>query len=96
VGGGDAALRRHGDRLRRPRRPFSLRDPERGLARQGPREVALIAQIVRYYRKGTPGLDVCRRLARGGDGDLVARCVSWAMNPSAGVFGRRLDLKSRS
>jgi exopolyphosphatase/pppGpp-phosphohydrolase len=23
---------------------------------QGPREVALIAQIVRYHRKGTPGL----------------------------------------
>jgi exopolyphosphatase/guanosine-5'-triphosphate,3'-diphosphate pyrophosphatase len=46
-----------------------------GLAGHGPREVALIAQIVRYHRKGTPGLDECRPLARDGDGELVARCA---------------------
>jgi exopolyphosphatase/guanosine-5'-triphosphate,3'-diphosphate pyrophosphatase len=46
-----------------------------GLPGHGPREVALIAQIVRYHRKGTPGLDECRPLARDGDGDLVARCA---------------------
>jgi exopolyphosphatase / guanosine-5'-triphosphate,3'-diphosphate pyrophosphatase len=123
-------------------RPFPLRDPERGLAGQGPREVALIAQIVRYHRKGTPWLDDCRPLARGGDGDLVARCAlllrmaeqlergrgrsisaarlvaerralrlelegadepaRWSLEYQLGdesfrdVFGRRLDLKSRS
>jgi exopolyphosphatase / guanosine-5'-triphosphate,3'-diphosphate pyrophosphatase len=46
-----------------------------GLAEHGPREVAPIAQFVRYHRKGTPGLDECRPLTRDGDGDLVARCA---------------------
>jgi exopolyphosphatase/guanosine-5'-triphosphate,3'-diphosphate pyrophosphatase len=46
-----------------------------GLPGHGPREVALIAQIVRYHRKGTPGLDECRPLAHDGDADLVARCA---------------------
>jgi exopolyphosphatase/guanosine-5'-triphosphate,3'-diphosphate pyrophosphatase len=41
----------------------------------GPREVALIAQIVRYQRKGTPGLDDLEPLARPGDRELVARCA---------------------
>jgi exopolyphosphatase/guanosine-5'-triphosphate,3'-diphosphate pyrophosphatase len=40
-----------------------------------PREVALVAQIVRYQRKGTPGLDDARSLARPGDHELVARCA---------------------
>ena len=40
-----------------------------------PREVALAAQIVRYQRKGTPGLDDVRSLARPGDHELVARCA---------------------
>jgi hypothetical protein len=31
--------------------------------------------FVRYHRKGTPGLDECRPLARDGDGDLMARCA---------------------
>jgi hypothetical protein len=39
------------------------------------REVALAAQIVRYQRKGTPGLDDVRSLARPGDHELVARCA---------------------
>ena len=46
-----------------------------GLAGYGPREVALIAQIVRYHRKGAPGLDDLRPLARAGDGELVQRCA---------------------
>ncbi len=46
-----------------------------GLAGYGPREVALIAQIVRYHRKGTPGLDDLQPLARDGDGALVQRCA---------------------
>jgi exopolyphosphatase/guanosine-5'-triphosphate,3'-diphosphate pyrophosphatase len=40
-----------------------------------PREVALIAQIVRHHRKGMPGLDDVRPLARAGDRELVARCA---------------------
>jgi exopolyphosphatase/guanosine-5'-triphosphate,3'-diphosphate pyrophosphatase len=46
-----------------------------GLAGFGPREVAVIAQIVRYHRKGTPDLDDLRPLAREGDGELVQRCA---------------------
>ena len=41
----------------------------------GPRERALLAQIVRYQRKGTPGLDDLAPLARRGDAGLVARCA---------------------
>ena len=40
-----------------------------------PRDVALIAQIVRYHRKGSPALDELRPLARKGDDKLVARCA---------------------
>ena len=46
-----------------------------GLPGYGPRELALIAQTVRYHRKGTPDLDDLRPLARDGDRALVARCA---------------------
>jgi exopolyphosphatase/guanosine-5'-triphosphate,3'-diphosphate pyrophosphatase len=46
-----------------------------GLAGHGPRELALIAQIVRYHRKGSPGLDELAPLAAKGDADVVARCA---------------------
>jgi len=46
-----------------------------GLAGYGPREVALIAQIVRYHRKGTPDLEDLRPLVREGDRELVQRCA---------------------
>ena len=46
-----------------------------GLAGYGPREVALIAQIVRYHRKGMPDLDDLQALAREGDRELVQRCA---------------------
>jgi exopolyphosphatase/guanosine-5'-triphosphate,3'-diphosphate pyrophosphatase len=45
------------------------------LAGYGPREIALIAQIVRHHRKGTPTLDELRPLTRNGDAELVARCA---------------------
>jgi exopolyphosphatase / guanosine-5'-triphosphate,3'-diphosphate pyrophosphatase len=41
----------------------------------GPRERALLAQIVRYHRKGTPSLDDLAPLAGRGDARLVARCA---------------------
>ena len=40
-----------------------------------PRDVALIAQIVRYHRKENPSLDMLRPLTRKGDDRLVARCA---------------------
>ena len=40
-----------------------------------PRDVALVAQIVRHHRKGMPDLDEARSLARRGDRELVARCA---------------------
>jgi exopolyphosphatase / guanosine-5'-triphosphate,3'-diphosphate pyrophosphatase len=46
-----------------------------GLAGFHPREVALIAQIVRYHRKGMPDLDELERYARAGDRELVRRCA---------------------
>ena len=46
-----------------------------GLDGFGPRQVALIAQIVRYQRKGSPGLDDVAALARVGDAELVGRCA---------------------
>jgi exopolyphosphatase/pppGpp-phosphohydrolase len=44
-----------------------------GLA--GSRQLALIAQIVRYQRKGSPGRDGVSALARSGDAKLVGRCA---------------------
>jgi exopolyphosphatase/guanosine-5'-triphosphate,3'-diphosphate pyrophosphatase len=41
----------------------------------GPRELALVAQIVRHHRKGTPALEDAAPLARPKDGRLVARCA---------------------
>jgi exopolyphosphatase/guanosine-5'-triphosphate,3'-diphosphate pyrophosphatase len=46
-----------------------------GLYGHGPRELAVIAQIVRYQRKGTPSLDDLAALAGAGDRELVARCA---------------------
>jgi exopolyphosphatase/guanosine-5'-triphosphate,3'-diphosphate pyrophosphatase len=40
-----------------------------------PRERALIAQITRYHRKGTPKLGLVERLARPGDEQLLERCA---------------------
>lgn len=46
-----------------------------GLPGFGPRELALIAQTVRYHRKGTPDLDELRPFAGSGDRELVQRCA---------------------
>jgi exopolyphosphatase/guanosine-5'-triphosphate,3'-diphosphate pyrophosphatase len=46
-----------------------------GLPGFGPRELALIAQTVRYHRKGTPDLDDLRPFAGSGDRELVQRCA---------------------
>jgi exopolyphosphatase/guanosine-5'-triphosphate,3'-diphosphate pyrophosphatase len=40
------------------------------------REIALIAQMARYHRKGSPGLDDLAPLARKGDAELVQRCAA--------------------
>jgi exopolyphosphatase / guanosine-5'-triphosphate,3'-diphosphate pyrophosphatase len=40
------------------------------------REIALVAQIARYHRKGSPALDDLAPLAAKGDRDRVARCAS--------------------
>jgi exopolyphosphatase/guanosine-5'-triphosphate,3'-diphosphate pyrophosphatase len=45
-----------------------------GLPGFTPREVALIAQIARYHRKGSPGFGELAPLMRDGDEDLLARC----------------------
>ena len=47
-----------------------------GLPGYSQRETALIAQIARYHRKGTPGLDDLAALGRKGDAKLVARCAA--------------------
>jgi exopolyphosphatase / guanosine-5'-triphosphate,3'-diphosphate pyrophosphatase len=46
-----------------------------GLPGFGPRDLALIAQIVRYHRKGTPELDDLHAFAGPGDRELVQRCA---------------------
>ena len=46
-----------------------------GLPGFDPRGLALIAQIVRYHRKGTPDLDDLRPFARRADRELVQRCA---------------------
>ncbi len=45
-----------------------------GLPGWSQREIALIAQMARYHRKGSPGLDDLAPLGRKGDRDLVTRC----------------------
>ena len=47
-----------------------------GLPGWSQREIALIAQVARYHRKGSPGLDDLSSLGRKGDRELVARCAS--------------------
>jgi len=44
-----------------------------GLPGFSPREVALVAQMARYHRKGTPGFDDLQALARKGDRDRLCR-----------------------
>jgi exopolyphosphatase/guanosine-5'-triphosphate,3'-diphosphate pyrophosphatase len=51
-----------------------------------PREVALVAQIVRYHHKGTPELDDVRPLARRGDRGLVTRCALLLRHATQLVF----------
>lgn len=41
-----------------------------------PREIALIGQMARYHRKGTPSLGEFTPLAEPGDEDLLARCAA--------------------
>ncbi len=45
-----------------------------GLPGYTPRELALIAQMARYHRKGTPALGELASLAREGDEALLTRC----------------------
>jgi exopolyphosphatase/guanosine-5'-triphosphate,3'-diphosphate pyrophosphatase len=45
-----------------------------GLPGYSQREIALIAQIARYHRKGSPALDDAEPLAAKGDAALVERC----------------------
>jgi exopolyphosphatase/guanosine-5'-triphosphate,3'-diphosphate pyrophosphatase len=47
-----------------------------GLPGFTPRETALIGQIARYHRKGTPGLGPYAALAENGDVELVTRCAT--------------------
>jgi exopolyphosphatase / guanosine-5'-triphosphate,3'-diphosphate pyrophosphatase len=47
-----------------------------GLPGFSPRETALVGQISRYHRKGTPTLGAMEPLARKGDDGLLARCAA--------------------
>lgn len=47
-----------------------------GLPGHSPRETALIAQMARYHRKGTPSLADLTPLAHRGDDDLLRRCAA--------------------
>jgi exopolyphosphatase/guanosine-5'-triphosphate,3'-diphosphate pyrophosphatase len=47
-----------------------------GLPGFSQREIALVAQIARYHRKGTPSLDDLAALGRKGDRELVTRCAA--------------------
>jgi exopolyphosphatase/guanosine-5'-triphosphate,3'-diphosphate pyrophosphatase len=47
-----------------------------GLPGFSPRETALIAQMCRYHRKGSPGLDDLAPLGKRGDEALLARCAA--------------------
>jgi exopolyphosphatase/guanosine-5'-triphosphate,3'-diphosphate pyrophosphatase len=47
-----------------------------GLPGYSPAEVALIAQITRYHRKGAPSLDDLAPLAREGDQERLGRCAT--------------------
>jgi exopolyphosphatase/guanosine-5'-triphosphate,3'-diphosphate pyrophosphatase len=47
-----------------------------GLPGFSPRETALIGQIARYHRKGSPGVGPFAALAERGDDELVTRCAT--------------------
>jgi exopolyphosphatase/guanosine-5'-triphosphate,3'-diphosphate pyrophosphatase len=47
-----------------------------GLPGFSPRETALIGQMARYHRKGSPTLGAFESLARKGDEELLARCAA--------------------
>jgi exopolyphosphatase/guanosine-5'-triphosphate,3'-diphosphate pyrophosphatase len=47
-----------------------------GLPGFSSRETALIAQMVRYHRKGTPSMGELEPLARDGDDELLTRCAA--------------------
>jgi exopolyphosphatase / guanosine-5'-triphosphate,3'-diphosphate pyrophosphatase len=47
-----------------------------GLPGFTPRETALIGQMARYHRKGSPGLGPYSALARKGDDELLGRCAA--------------------
>jgi len=47
-----------------------------GLPGFSPRETALIGQMARYHRKGTPSLGPMAALARDGDAELLTRCAA--------------------
>ena len=47
-----------------------------GLPGFSPREVALLAQMARYHRKGDPSLDDLAPLAREGDEAMLERCAT--------------------
>jgi len=47
-----------------------------GLPGFSPRETALIGQMVRYHRKGTPALGEFAALGHDGDEELLARCAA--------------------
>ena len=47
-----------------------------GLPGFSPRETALIGQMARYHRKGTPGLGPFAALMRDGDAELLTRCAA--------------------
>ena len=47
-----------------------------GLPGFAPRETALIGQMARYHRKGSPGLGEFEPMARKGDEALLARCAA--------------------
>jgi exopolyphosphatase/guanosine-5'-triphosphate,3'-diphosphate pyrophosphatase len=47
-----------------------------GLPGFSPRETALIGQMCRYHRKGSPGLGELAALMRKGDEELLARCAA--------------------
>ena len=47
-----------------------------GLPGFSPRETALVGQMCRYHRKGSPTLGACAQLARKGDEAMLERCAA--------------------
>ena len=78
--GPHAARHRRGRRLRRPPQALALPDPQRRPAGLQPREVAIIAQAVRYHRKGRPdpgALSGSRTRATRDPQSVRGRCCGW-------------------